>query len=178
MARPLKNTEILELVAEVDYELSDRSEPISIVVVGGAAIALQWGNRTTYDVDIASDDMPLELRLAVARVGNRRGIRPDWLNDGVKGFVPVFSPSLKTVYEGRNLRVLGADAKYLLAIKLRRSRIVDRIDILFLMELTGLVDKEALLDLVETAYPSWAIDVRVQYVIDEAVHNYMDAEET
>lgn len=178
MARPLNNTEILELIAEVDHELADRDEPISIVVVGGAAIALQWGNRTTYDIDIASDDMPLELRSAVAQVGNRRGIRPDWLNDGVKGYVPIFSPSLRSVYEGRNLLVFGADAKYLLAIKLRRSRIVDRIDILSLMKLTGLVDKEALLHLVETAYPSWAIDVRVQYVIDEAVQKYRKPEET
>ena len=178
MARPLKNTEIIELIAEVDHELGDRSGPISIVVVGGAAIALQWGNRTTYDVDVVSDDMPLELRLAVEQVGNRRGIRPDWLNDGVKGFVPVFSPSLKAVYEGRNLLVFGADAKYLLAIKLRRSRIVDRIDILFLMELTGLVDEEALFDLVETAYPSWTIDVRVQYMIAEAVQTYRNSEAT
>ena len=178
MARPLRNTEILELIAEVDNELADRKEPISIVVVGGAAIALQWGNRTTYDVDIASDNMPLELRTAVAQVGNRRGIRPDWLNDGVKGFVPGFSPSLRSLYEGRNLLVFGADAKYLLAIKLRRSRIVDRIDILSLMELTGLVNREALLDLVETAYPSWMIDVRVQYVIDEVVQNYRTAEGT
>lgn len=41
-----------------------------------------------------------------------------------------------------------------------------------------LVDKEALLDLVETAYPSWMIDVRVQYVIDEVVQNYRTAEGT
>ena len=46
------------------------------------------------------------------------------------------------------------------------------------MKLTGLVDKEALLHLVETAYPSWAIDVRVQYVIDEAVQKYRKPEET
>ena len=92
MARALNNIELLDLLAEVDQELAGCADSISIVVAGGAAIALQWRQRSTYDVDIVSDYMPSELRSAAERVGHRRGIKPDWLNDGAKAFVPAFKP--------------------------------------------------------------------------------------
>lgn len=168
----LTNIEILDLFDEVDQELTGRTDPISIVAAGGAAIALQWRQRSTYDVDIVSDNMPSELRSAAERVGTRRGIKPDWLNDGAKLFVPAFKPSLSNVYEGENLSVFGVDARYLLAMKLNGSRLCDRQDILFLMDVTGIVEKDDLLDLVEAAYPNSPINVKVQYVIDEAVNNY------
>ena len=68
--------------------------------------------------------------------------------------------------------MFGVDAKYLLAMKLNGSRLSDRHDILLLMDLTGIVERDDLLNLVESAYPNCQINVRVQYVIDEAVNNY------
>lgn len=62
---------LLELFAEVDAELEEHGGPLSILIVGGAAIALQWGGRWTNDVDVVSEGLTSELRAAVARVGSR-----------------------------------------------------------------------------------------------------------
>ena len=60
----------------------------AIRVVGGSAIALMnTDRRATHDIDavLAPADQLLDIAHDMARL---RGLRPDWLNDEVKGFVP------------------------------------------------------------------------------------------
>lgn len=47
----LNHSEIIELLEEADAELGDLDEPVSLLCVGGATIALKWGDRYTKDVD-------------------------------------------------------------------------------------------------------------------------------
>lgn len=60
----------------------------AIRVVGGWAIALMnTDRRATRDIDavLAPADQLLDIAHDMARL---RGLKPDWLNDAVKGFVP------------------------------------------------------------------------------------------
>lgn len=53
---------------------SDIRSPVKIVIVGGAAIALQWNpRRTTYDVDVVSEGIPTVFWDVVEAVGQDDG---------------------------------------------------------------------------------------------------------
>lgn len=65
-AKDLTGAELLDLLAELDAELDT---PVSILIAGGAALAIRWGVRRTSDIDAVSDDLTPEVRRAVARVG-------------------------------------------------------------------------------------------------------------
>lgn len=84
--RHLTASDFLELFNEVDEQLQrqDSSQHVRVLIVGGAAMALQWGNRYTYDVDVVSEGMTPALRAAVARVGDRHGLDRAWMNDAAK----------------------------------------------------------------------------------------------
>lgn len=116
--------------------------PVEIMVVGGAAVALQWDRaaRTTYDIDVVSEGIPSVFWDVVEAVGQDEGLDEGWLNAAAR----VKSPTGPTpgepsaVYVGSNLRVYGASPHYVLAMKLLTGRGIDRQDIPVLMEPLGL----------------------------------------
>lgn len=163
-ATGLTGAELLGLLAELDAELDT---PVSILIAGGAALAIRWDVRRTNDIDAVSDDLTPEVRRAVARVGERRGVGADWLNDGAKGFAPRLPAGSEPVFTGNRLRVYSPSAEYILAMKLVSGRADDMGDIRFLMGETGLSHPDELLRLVENAYPHQRIPVSVQYLIGE-----------
>ena len=74
---------LLELAGELDR----RGVVARIYLVGGAAMVLAYESRfSTDDVDVSG--YPTEDVLAVAaEVAERRGLRPDWLDDSVKVYL-------------------------------------------------------------------------------------------
>ncbi|MDE0377288.1 MAG: DUF6036 family nucleotidyltransferase [bacterium] len=134
-AKDLTGAELLDLLAELDAELDT---PVSILIAGGAALAIRWGVRRTSDIDAVSDDLTPEVRRAVARVGERRGVGADWLNDGAKGFAPRLPAASQPAFIGNRLSVYSPSAEYILAMKLVSGRDDDMGDIRFLMGETGL----------------------------------------
>lgn len=80
----LLNTErIGELFQAVDNALarSGLRRPVEIVVVGGAAIALQWNEaRTTNDIDVVSEGIPAAFWEVAEAVGSAEGLSAGWLN--------------------------------------------------------------------------------------------------
>lgn len=50
-ATVLTGTELLGRLAELDAELDT---PVSILIAGGAALAIRWGVRRTTDIDAVS----------------------------------------------------------------------------------------------------------------------------
>ena len=60
--------DLLRLFGEIDLDLITE---VSVLIGGGASLALLWGTRGTNDVDVVSDDLTPELRAVVAKVGKR-----------------------------------------------------------------------------------------------------------
>ncbi len=162
----LTGCQLLALLSELDLELNN---PVSLLIAGGAALAMRWNLRYTNDVDVVSEGMTAEVRAAAARVGQRYGLREDWLNDGAKGFAPRLHTEPDLVFSGEHLQTYTASAEYLLAMKLVSAREEDTGDIAFLVNETGMVTVDDLLRLVEDAYPHRPIPVAVRYLIEEVV---------
>ena len=111
-----------ELLPALDARLGGMVVPVELLVVGGAAVAMQWNpRRSTYDVDVVNVGIPQMLWDAVAAVAEAGGLGVHWLNDAAKVAVPTGtvpgSPSL--LYQGSNLAVYGASVHMVMAMKLR-----------------------------------------------------------
>ena len=165
------------LFQAVDKGLSGSSlrTPVQIVVVGGAAVALQWNRRrTTYDIDVVAEGIPAVFWDVVESVGQDEGLDEGWLNAAARIKAPT-GPTpgeFSLVYLGSNLRVYGASPHYVLAMKLLSGRGIDREDTPILMEAAQPRSREELYELVERAYPTAQIPASTGYIIDEVWDDY------
>jgi len=170
----LTRERILSLFAELDEELGADGVRGELLVVGGAAMALAHDARpSTRDVD-GIWRPSAEVRQAATRVAQRHGDVPaDWLNDGVKGFLPGEDTGTQVVvFDGPHLTVGAASPEYLLATKLLASRVSrDEDDILTLYEICGLTSVEEGLDLLERWYPGRPIEAKVGFLLEELLQS-------
>lgn len=161
---------ILELFAELDDELCRANVRGDVFIVGGAAMAVAYDARpATRDID-GIWHPSREVRDAARRVADRHAdLDADWLNDGVKGFLPGEDAGKKpVVYEGTCLTVSAASPEYLLATKLLASRVSrDEDDILLLYDRCGFTSVDEGLDLVERYYASRPIEAKVRFFLEE-----------
>lgn len=159
----LTRDRILALFAELDGELGRSGLRGDVFVVGGAAMTVTYDARpATRDVD-GIWHPSAEVRAAAGRVAARHeDIPADWLNDGVKGFLPGEDHGTGTViYDGDCLTVSAPSAEYLLATKLLASRVSrDEDDILLLYRLCGYTTVEQGLDLLERYYPGRPLEAK------------------
>lgn len=166
----LSRVRILQLFAELNDELCSIGIRGDVFIVRGAAMAVAYDARpATRDVD-GIWHPSAEVRAAIARVAARHGdLDEDWLNDGVKGFLPGEDHgSPRVVYDDDCLSVRAASPEYLLATKLLASRVSrDEDDVLLLYELCGLTTLQEGLDLVERYYPGRPIEAKVRYYLEE-----------
>ena len=95
----------------------------AIRVVGGSAIALMNTDRwATHDIDavLAPADQLLDIAHDMARL---RGLKPDWLNDAVKGFVPpVGAEDRVEIHRVGDVSASIGSPEMLLAMKLYANR--------------------------------------------------------
>jgi hypothetical protein len=98
----LSRQRILELFAELDDELCAARVHGDVFIVGGAAMTVAYDARpSTRDVD-GIWHPSVEVRDAAARVAGRHDdVDADWLNDGVKGFLPGCDRGERRVVCGR-----------------------------------------------------------------------------
>lgn len=166
----LTRERILELFGELDAELCGIGVRGDVFIVGGAAMAVAYDARpATRDVD-AIWHPSTEVRAAAARVAARHDdLGPDWLNDGVKAFLPGEDHGVRRVVFDRDcLTVSAASPQYLLATKILASRVSrDEDDILLLYDLCGMTTVEQGLDLVERFYGTRPVEAKVQYFLEE-----------
>lgn len=131
--------------------------------------------ESTRDVDgifVPKEDVTASAR----QVAEEFGFEPDWLNDGVKGFVSdesEFTSDGMPIYS--NLRIMRPTTEYLLAMKCLASRAAgigtdgDRADIITLLKLTGKTDATEVCDLVVRYYKESLLPPRVRFYIEELV---------
>ena len=164
----LDREQLLKALEELEKELAQQKVRAELFIVGGAAMAIAYNSRrATTDID-AIFVPTKEVRIAAERVAEKLNIKDDWLNDGVKGFIPGEDPERSSVYEGPNLSVSAASTKFLLAMKLMASRADrDHDDIKFLYKLCEFTTPEEGLDLLEKYYPARVIMPRVQFMLQE-----------
>ncbi len=110
------------------------------------------------------------VRAAAARVAIRAGINPDWLNDGVKGFLSAhgdFAPFL----ELDHLRIMVAQPEYLLAMKCLAMRIGaefhDEDDIRYLLRHLDIRDHEKAIAVISRYYPLEGFPQKALYALAE-----------
>lgn len=87
--KELTDKDILNLLSEVNDKLHERGKSASILLSGGASMSLLFSrDRVTQDVDavLLSSDRS-EFRNVVSEVGTENGLKEDWLNDAVKGYI-------------------------------------------------------------------------------------------
>jgi hypothetical protein len=159
----------LALFQELDEELGKTKTHGDVFIVGGAAMAVAYSARpATRDVD-AIWQPSSEIRDAAARVAARHDdIPPDWLNDGVKSYLPGEDKQPRTVYDGEFLSVSAPSPEYLLATKLLASPVSrDEADILKLYEILGLKTVKEGLDLVQAFYPGRPTEAKAQFFLEE-----------
>ena len=156
--------EMLEYLAEVDEELVlAGAGPVHLVAVGGAAMTRRRASRMTGDIDIVSEGMSPAVRRACEQVALRRGLAPDWINDGAKGMAVALEIEPERLFTGERLIVESAGPRYLLAMKLVAGREADVEDCVQLIRELGLRTSEELLDLVEAALTPRRPSPRVAY---------------
>ncbi|MGC1420638.1 MAG: DUF6036 family nucleotidyltransferase [Acidimicrobiales bacterium] len=164
----LGRNEFITAFEHLDEELGRMGVEADVFVVGCAAMAVAYdARRATTDVDavfVAAN----EVRIAAARVAQDLGLEEDWLNDGVKGFIPGVDVEQVGVYEGKSLHVAAASPKFLLAMKLMASRTErDRDDIRTLYAICGFSTAEEGLAVLVSYYPQDQILPRVQFLLEE-----------
>lgn len=166
----LSKTQILKLFTDLNDEVEKEDFKGELYLVGGAVMCLSFAARpSTQDVD-AYFIPASKLRSAAKRVALRQGINPDWLNDGVKGFLSEkgkFEPYL----ELSHLRIFVAHAEYLLAMKCLAMRIGEEFhdieDVRYLLRNIGIESYEKALEVIGKFYPKERFPQKTLYVLSE-----------
>jgi hypothetical protein len=163
----MTTVEIEKYLGALSDELSRMGVKGEICLYGGAVMCLVYHARpSTKDVD-AVFQPSAELRKAVEQVGRDFGLRSDWLNDAVKGFV-VEHPR-RIFFDLPSLKVYAPEPDYLLAMKTLASRVEssDKQDILFLIKLLDLKTAADVFEILEKYYPRQQIKPATEYFVEE-----------
>ena len=166
----ITDKDIRRLFDLLNEELRRAGTEGELFLVGGAVMCLAYAARpSTQDVD-AVFRPAREIREAAARVAVQAGIQPDWLNDGVKGFLSErgeFSPFL----ELDHLRVMVAQPAYLLAMKCLSFRIGtefhDEDDVRYLLRHLGIESYEQAMAVITRFYPLERFPQKTLYALGE-----------
>lgn len=166
----LTGRDLRRLFDLLNEELGRAGTEGELFLVGGAVMCLAYAARpSTQDVD-ALFRPTRQVREAAARVAERAGVHPDWLNDAVKGFLSErgqFSPFL----ELDHLRVMVAQPEYLLAMKCLSLRIGaefhDEDDIRYLLRHLDVRSFDQALTLITRFYPLARFPQKALYALGE-----------
>ena len=163
----IRKDEIKQYLEKLNDELRQMGVKGEICLYGGAVMCLVYDARpSTRDVD-AIYKPTRQMREAIKRVSNTYGLKQDWLNDAVKGFV-VQHPQ-RIFYDLPYLKVYIPEPDYLLAMKTLAARVegTDKQDIQFLINLMGIESAEEVFSILEKYYPRQRIKPATQFFVEE-----------
>lgn len=166
----LSSRDIRRLFGLLNNALRDEGIEGELFVVGGAVMCLAYAARpSTQDVD-ALFRPARQIRTIAAQVAVATGLSPDWLNDGVKGFLSErgeFAPFL----ELDHLRVMVAQPEYLLAMKCLAMRIGaefhDEDDVRYLLRHLDIRSYEQAVAVITRFYPLERFPQKTLYALAE-----------
>jgi hypothetical protein len=159
--------EIRRYLHELNDELRQMDVKGEVSIYGGAVMCLVYEARpATKDVDAVFRPTS-EIRQAIQRIAERHDLPPDWLNDGVKGYL--VGHSQRILFDLSNLKVYIPDPDYLLAMKTLSARAdtFDQTDVKLLIKYLNMTGPEEVFNLVEKYYPRQQIKPATQYFIEE-----------
>jgi hypothetical protein len=167
---------------ELGRRAHTEGKTIEIAIYGGSALMLTYDWRlATRDVDAVFEADKQTIRRLAHQIAEERDWDPNWLNDGVKGFLSAAdqNPEIKRLFrtypseDEPGLRVMLPRPEYLFAMKCRAMRIggveasVDIDDIRHLAKEIGLTTAQEALDLVTTFYPDRLIEPKTRFGLEE-----------
>lgn len=149
----LTKEKIMQLFHALNEEMVRRNLHASLLVCGGALMALSYNKeRVTEDVD-ALYQPKAEIEEVVARFSETRNLPSNWLNDAVTGYLNLAVLEPIPVLSFSNLEIKGIPEDALLAMKLMAGRQKDEDDILLLLARKGLYDPELLIENAQYYFP-------------------------
>ena len=164
----LTKSKIEQSFKALNDELAQQHLFGDILIVGGSYMVLVFDSRpATKDVD-AVFKPAAELRKAALKVADNLQLPEDWLNDGVKGFLPSKQEKIQLL-SFSNLKIWVPQPEYILAMKCVAARpdTSDRNDIVTLIQHLKLKKAEQVFEIISNYYPKRAIPPKTQYFIEE-----------
>lgn len=146
--------EIKQYLREVAEELPPTIPPRTVVIVGGALLALRGFRDATRDVD-SVEHLDPELQDAIERVAARHGLAPRWLNHSAIPFRPATfaNDDCDVLLDEPGLRVLCAPLDQVFLMKLYASRATDTDDLEAIWPDCSFGSPEAAVESFYNAYP-------------------------
>jgi hypothetical protein len=166
----LTAADLRRLFGLLNEELGKAGTEGELFLVGGAVMCLAYAARpSTQDLDGLFRPVR-QVREAAARVAQRAGMQPDWLNDTVKGFLSEHG-EFRPFLELDHLRVMVAQPGYLLAMKCLAMRIAaefhDEDDIRYLLRHLNIATFEAAVRTISRFYPLERFPQKTLYALAE-----------
>jgi len=134
MPTDLNKTQILENLEVLSEWLSVKypDDTFELVVVGGAAMALDEFKDQTRDIDLLFPEiLPAALKEGIAHVSRAKRLPPEWINTNAanilkklkptKGLPEYFNEISRTIDIGDNLKITLIGRQALIAMKLLAS---------------------------------------------------------
>jgi len=124
----LENLEVLSEWLRVKYP----NDTFELVVVGGAAMALDEFKGQTRDIDLLlPETLPAALKEGIAHVSRAKRLPPEWINTNAanilkklkptKGLPEYFNETSRTIDVGDNLKITLIGRQALIGMKLLAS---------------------------------------------------------
>jgi hypothetical protein len=166
--RHFTRARIIAALEALGEELTSQGIHGQVFIVGGAAMALAYSaRRVTRDIDAVFEPKTM-IYQAAERVAERLDLPEDWLNDGVKAFLPGPDRDGVPLPEVTGIEVTTASARYLLAMKLLAMRFgEDDDDIRILLDQTGIESADEALALLARMYPDREAPLKTRLFLDE-----------
>ena len=173
-ASALTRESILCALNSLSMELEKKGVSGELCLFGGTVMVLAFTARlSTKDVDALFQPTTLMRSLAI-QVAEEQGLPPDWLNDGVKGFVSArHETTAGNLPQFPHLRLTMPVPEYLLAMKCMAARLggtagesSDVPDITYLIRHLRIQSATEVLEIVAQYYPANRISVKTQYLIE------------
>ena len=163
----MDKVEIEKYLHMLGEELSAKQLNFDILLLGGAAMVLEVGNRdATQDIDTFFLPDTTAIFRAAAVVAARENLPDGWLNSAAAGFTYNFKkqPSVKLWKTFPGLQVYLPSIEYLFVTKIMASRRKDRGDIMALAAMLHISKREEVFRIVVQYIAS---DEIAQEVVEE-----------